>query len=142
MNGYSAPEAERDSSNFDFRTVALLTMMVTKPDLLHEYLADGAAKEPDGTPVALTDPRRWATLRGLGLPPEILAESLFIFERKDVQAACSVMQKAFATAVAYGDYCDVGCPPPDWYKAHSAYCKDSCQSLNRPGVQVEVLQHA
>jgi len=131
MNGYSAPAPERDSSNFDFRTVALFTMMATQPKLLHEYLADGARKQPD-------DATRWVTIRGFGLPPELLAEFFCLFKREDVQGALLVTQKLFATMVARADYCDLGCPSPDWYARLIAYTKESCQPLNRPGVELEV----
>jgi len=131
MNGYLAPEPERDSSNFDFRIVSLFTMMATQPDLLHEYLDDGANKRPD-------DATRWATLRRSGLPPALLSEFLTLFRLKDVRAALLVTQKLFATMVARADYCDLGCPSPDWYARLIAYTKESCQPLNRPGVELEV----
>jgi hypothetical protein len=138
MNGYFAPALERDSSNFDFRIVALFTMMSTRPELLREYLADGAAREPDGTPAALNDPTLWVTLRHLGLPPEMLAAFLFLFERDDVRPALAITQKLFATMVAIYDYCDLSCPLPDWYGRLVAYTNESCQPLNRPGVELEV----
>ena len=130
MNGYFAPEPERDSSNFDFRIVSLFTMMATRPDLLHEYL-DDAKKEPD-------DATRWVNLRRLGLPPELLAEFLTLFQLKDVQGALLVTQKLFASMVARADYCEISCPSPDWYTRLTAYTKESCQPLNRPGVELEV----
>jgi hypothetical protein len=146
MNGHFAPEPERDSSNFDFRTVALFTMMATRPDLLHEYLVDGAAKRDDGTPVALHDPTRWVTLRRLGFPPELLAVFLYLFERKDVRAALRITQKLFRTMVANVNYCDDTCPDDECSAGLVAYCKQSSQRLNRPGVEVEaeeeVLVHA
>src|SRR6516164_5371760 len=92
-----APLPERDPSNFDFRTVAIFTIMAIQPDLLHEYLRDGALREPDGTPAAIHNTKLWPTLRCLAVPPELLALFLPLYERKGVQVALLVTQRLFAT---------------------------------------------
>ncbi|MBZ5625884.1 MAG: hypothetical protein LAQ69_45425 [Acidobacteriia bacterium] len=120
---------ERDPINFDFRVVALLTIMVTRPDLLQEYLA-GAPLEPD-------NPSKWVTLRGLGLSAELLSEMLFLFQRHDVQQALRTMQRLFRTMEAIESYCEDQCPDDDWLAPYVASTGRIPQQLSPAGVQVE-----
>ena len=46
----AAPNKERDASNFDFRTVAMLTIMATRPDLLHEYVGSASTADRGASP--------------------------------------------------------------------------------------------
>src|SRR5579872_636076 len=78
---------ERDPANFDFRIVALLTAMITRPDLLNEYLVDGKDKDHRGRPKALKDEDKWPRLRRFGFPPELLGEMLGVFEMANPPAA-------------------------------------------------------
>jgi hypothetical protein len=137
MTAQDAPQAERDSLNFDFRLVALVTIVATSPDLFHEYITDGAAKDAQCVPLALHDPTRWVRLRRLGLPARLLADVLFLFERLDVQEALRVIQTVFRTMVAGELYCDESCPDEDWYETSVAAIHQITQQLNPAGVEVE-----
>jgi hypothetical protein len=140
---------ERDASNFDFRVVALLTAAVTRPDLLHEYLADGKEKDDRGRPKALHDVTKWARLRRFGFPPELLAEMLDLFEGKDrhqdghddacddIRKAFITIQTLFQTAAAEAFYCDDLCPDDDWFAEFVPYAGQLTQPLSPAGVQIQ-----
>jgi hypothetical protein len=146
---------ERNPSNFDFRVVALLTAFVTRPDLLHEYLADGKDKDHRGSPKALHDDTKWKRLRGFGFPAELLAEMLYLFEGssghkpehpddqkenhafQDVPQALITMQRLFRTMVASRSYCPDECPDDQWFADFVLLVGKLTQPLDPAGVQIE-----
>ena len=136
MTKMVAPQEERDTINLDFRLVALVSIVATSPELLHEYITDGAAKDDQGVPMAVKDPTKWVRLRRLGLPARLLAEMLFLFERPEVQDALLVIQKVFRTMVALDLYCDLGCPDERWYGSCVTAISQITQQLNPAGVEV------
>jgi hypothetical protein len=125
----SSQQEDRDPSNFDFRALAVLAIMTSRPDLLREYL-DGKSKDT-------ADPAKWPTLRSFGLPDNLLNELLSLFEREDVQHALPVIQTLTQTAVAQQSYCSVGCPPNESLRMFVPLMAQLTQPLKRAGIEVE-----
>jgi hypothetical protein len=136
MTKMVAPQEERDTLNFDFRLVALVSIVATSPELLHEYIKDGAEKDVQGVPTAIHDPTKWVRLRRLGLPVRLLAEMLFLFERLEVQDSLRVIQRVFRTMVGMDLYCDLNCPDERWFGNCVTALSQIPQQLNPAGVEV------
>jgi hypothetical protein len=127
---------ERDASNFDFRVVTLLLVLVTRADLLQEYLDDGKQKDAANVPLAVGDPTKWKTLRTLFDPP-MLAEMLYLFELAQTRKAALHLLTVFQTMVHLEEYDFNGCPNPDFVRAIVGYAQQQTAELDPAGVDEE-----
>ena len=124
---------ERDAINFDFRAVTLPLILITRPDLLKEYLDGGKEKDDCGIPKALKDPTKWKTLRRL-FDPCMLAEALYLFELPQTQKCAQHFLTVFQTVVHLDDYDFDGCPNPDIVKAIVEHSRQQTVELDPAGV--------
>jgi hypothetical protein len=127
------PPLERDASNFDFRVVALLLVLITRQDLLKEYLDDGAEKNECNVPDALRNPAKWKTLRKL-FEPCMLAEMLYLWELPQTQACALQLRKVFQTMINLEEYDLSGCPNNNYVKAIVEYSRQQTAELDPAGV--------
>ncbi len=112
----ATPVLERGPSNFDFRVVTLLMVLVTRLDLLREYIDDGKEKDDRCVPLALNDTGRWKRLRLL-FPPPMLVEMLYLFECRQTQKSILHLRRAFQTMIFHEEYDFNGCPNLDFVKS-------------------------
>ncbi len=124
---------ERDASNFDFRIVTLLLILVARQDLLKEYLDDGKMKDARNVPLALWDPTKWKTLRTL-FEPAMLAEMLYIWERPETQECARQLRRVFQTMINLEQYDFDQCPNSFFVKAIVDYSRQQSAELNPAGV--------
>jgi len=111
---------ERDPINFNFRVVALLTAMITRPDLLDEYQA-----------------KHWERLERLGLSCDLLEEMFYLFQLPKVRDALLPMQQLYRTMLAIEFYCPLECPDDEWLTRYVNSTGDIPQELSPAGVEVE-----
>lgn len=116
---------ERDDINLDYRIFALLLACATRADLLEEYLRDAQLDD--------TEPNKWSTLRRLGLPQRLLAESLYVFNDPATQHALRQLQIVTRTLVSLNDYCFEGCPSDPIIDQLVAYTAQQSQPLQPAG---------
>jgi hypothetical protein len=128
-----ATNLERNATNFDFRTVTLVVVLVTRADLLKEYLDDGKAKDASTVPLALKDPTKWKTLRTL-FDPAMLAEMLYLFELPQTQECAQHLLTVFQTMVQLDDYDFLGCPNPEFVSKIVDYSHHQTAELDPAGV--------
>jgi hypothetical protein len=93
------PEPKRGPLNLDYRFLALLLFCATRSDLLEHYLAPN----DEGLP----DEARWPRLQKMGLPPNLLADYLYLFQLEDTQKALKQLQRVTQKLAALNH-----CPPP------------------------------
>ena len=128
-----APTVDRDASNFDFRVVTFLLTLITREDLLTEYLVDGEGKDDDNVPLALWDRRKWKTLRTL-FEPSMLADFLYLWERPQTQAAARVLRTVFQVQINLVHYDLDTCPDPAVLRDIVEYSGQLTTPLNAAGV--------
>src|SRR5947209_1922937 len=80
----SPPNRKRDNINLDYRIFALLLVCATRADLFDEYLADADKDYADRT--------KCEKLRRLGLPLQLLADSLYLVQDSATQGALQQLQ--------------------------------------------------
>ncbi len=124
---------ERDASNFDFRVVTLLLVLVTRQDLLKEYLNDGKEKDARCVPKALHDHTKWKTLRDL-FDPDILAAVLYLFELPKTQECILQLRTVFQVMINLNQYDFDSCPNDLFVKAIVEYSRLQTAQLNPAGV--------
>jgi hypothetical protein len=125
---------QRDASNFDFRLVTLLLVLVTRADMLKEYLDDGKEKDDRNVPLALWNPEKWKTLRTL-FDPAMLAEMLYIWECPRTKASAEDMLQVFHTMSSREGYeIPQQCPEFSVLKAIVDYSRQLTTPLNQAGV--------
>jgi hypothetical protein len=127
---------ERDDSNFDFRVVTLLLILITRQDLLKEYLDDGKIKDDHNVPIALRDRCKWKTLRTL-FDPAMLAEMLYLWELPQTQDCALYLRRVFQTMINLEEYDFDGCPNDGFVKAIVEYSKQQTAVLNPAGVATD-----
>jgi hypothetical protein len=128
---YTTPE--RDASNFDFRMVTMLLVLVTRLDLLKEYLDDGKEKDARNVPLAVGDSTKWKTLRTL-FDPDMLGQMLYLFELRKTQAAAVHLRTVFQTMINFDEYDQDTCPNPFFVRAIVNYSGQQTAELNPAGV--------
>jgi hypothetical protein len=131
-----APDVDRGPTNFDFRIVTLLLVLVTRQDLLKEYLDDGREKDKRCIPAALHDITKWKRLRLL-FPPAMLAEMLYLFEVPKTQESILQLRIVFQTMINLEEYDFDGCPNLDFVRAIVELSRLETAELNPAGVAVE-----
>ncbi len=124
---------ERDASNFDFRVVTLLLVLVTRMDMLKEYLDDGKEKDGRNVPLAVGDPTKWPTLRTL-FDPDMLGQMLYLFELRKTQAAALHLRTVFQTMINLEEYDLDGCPNSYFVAAIVKYSGQQTAELDPAGV--------
>jgi hypothetical protein len=129
----AATKVERDTTNFDFRTVTLALVMVTRADLLKEYLDGGKEKDAYNVPLALNDPTKWKNLRTL-FDPAMLAEMLYLFELPQTQECAQHLLTVFQTMVQLDDYDFNQCPNPNFVTKIVDYSHQQTVELDPAGV--------
>jgi hypothetical protein len=129
-----ASRLQRDASNFDFRLVTLLLVLVTRADMLKEYLDDGKPKDARNVPLALGDPTKWKTLRTL-FEPAMLAEMLHLWELPQTQACVLHLLTLFATAKQRDAYDLDTCPNSFFVQALVVYSGQQTAQLNAAGAR-------
>lgn len=127
---------QRDATNFDFRVVTLLLVLITRADLLKEYLEDGKAKDACNVPLAMKDPTKWKTLRTL-FDPAMLAEMLYLFELPQTQECAQHLLTVFQTMVHLDEYDFDGCPNRNFVKAIIEYSGQQTAELDPAGVAAD-----
>jgi len=123
----------RDASNFDFRIVTLIMILVTRTDLLFEYLRGGEKKDHRNIPFALHDATKWPRLRLL-FPPAMLAEMLYLFEDPETYKATLQLRRVFQTMINLEEYDLDICPNPNFVKAVVDFSGMVTAELNPAGV--------
>jgi hypothetical protein len=124
---------ERDASNFDFRVVTLLVVLVTRQDLLKEYLDDGKQKDARNVPLAVGDSTKWKTLRTL-FDPDMLGQMFYLFELRKTRTAARDLRIVFQTMINLEQYSDDTCPDDFFVKAIVNYSGQQTAELNPAGV--------
>ena len=95
------PEPKHGPLNLDYRFLSLLLFCATRPDLLDDYLACNNEGQHD---VA-----RWAKLQKMGLPDNLLADYLYLFQLEDTQKALKQLQRVTQKLAAL-NHCPASCP--------------------------------
>jgi hypothetical protein len=124
---------ERDAANFDFRTLTLLLILVTRQDLLQEYLDGGKDKDARNVPLAVQDPNRWPNLRTL-FDPEMLGQMLYLFELGKTQVATHHLRLVFQTMINLGQYDQETCPGDFIVQSMVTYSQQLTHPLNQAGI--------
>jgi hypothetical protein len=124
-NIFTASPPERDDLNLDYRILALLVACATRGDLVDEYLGD--APKPND------DPSKWAHLRQLGFPPQLLADSLYLFSDGATLHALQQLQIVTRTLVNLNDYCFESCPSDPVLSELVAYTGQQSEQLQPAG---------
>ena len=127
------PPLERDASNFDFRVVTLLLVLITRQDLLKEYLDDGKEKDACNVPDALRNPTKWKTLRTL-FEPCMLAEMLYLWELPKTKTSALHLREIFQVMINLDQYDLISCPNNNFVKAIVEYSRQQTSELSPAGV--------
>jgi hypothetical protein len=122
----------RDASNFDFRVVTLMLVLITRADLLKEYLDGGKEKNERNIPLALTDANKWRTLRTL-FDASMLADMLYLFELGQTQECAQHLFRVFQTMIHSDQYDQDLCPDPLFVRAIVDYSGQQTAELNQAG---------
>jgi len=95
------PQPKRGPINLDYRFLSLLLISATRADLFEEYLTGNPKRNRKAG---------WHKLHELGLPHNLLVESLYLFQLPETQRALKQLQNVTQTLVELNDYCETGCP--------------------------------
>jgi len=109
---------QRNPINFDFHVVALMTIIITRPDVLSDFLKGKT------TPLVL-------------FPDQLLSRMKFLLSQNGVLDAVETVQVFYKTLLAYEMYCDETCPDDDWFPPFLAATSQIQQQLKPAGVEVE-----
>jgi hypothetical protein len=97
-------EPKRPPLNLDYRFLSLLLFCATRADLFADYLAGNIEDQKEAG---------WNKLKKLGLPHNLLEESMYLFELPETQRALRQLQLVTQTLVELDDYCPDFCPSDD-----------------------------
>jgi hypothetical protein len=126
LNAIQQSEPKRPPLNLDNRYLSLLLFFATRADLFGDYLAGRNEHQREAG---------WAKLLELGLPHNLLAESVYLFELPETQRALRQLQLVAQTLVELNDYCSVSCPSDQILKELAWLNSKQNQPLSAAGTE-------
>jgi hypothetical protein len=128
LNAIQESEPKRPPLNLDYRFLSLVLFFATRADLFGDYLAGRDRRQREAS---------WAKLLKLGLPHNLLAESLYLFELPETQRALRQIQLVSQTLVELNDYCSDSCPSDQILKELAWVNSKQTQPLSAAGTDMD-----